>query len=227
MRILLIEDDKNLNETIKYCLEKEGYTVDACLDGEEALFYIDQHIADLILLDRMLPGISGTELLRRLRAMGDATPVVILTALGTVTDRIEGLDLGADDYLVKPFAMEELMARIRSISRRGASAVLPRADFLSFGDLSYLENIRELTGPNGTCTLSQREGSLLAVFLRRPNQTISRSQLLTRVWGPAGEVEDGNLDNYVFFLRKRLKSLSSRVTITTVRGVGYRIIREE
>lgn len=227
MRILLIEDDRDLNETIKYCLEEEGYTVDACLDGEEADFYLEQHIADVILLDRMLPGISGTGLLRRLRAMGDATPVLILTALGTLNDRIEGLDLGADDYLVKPFAMEELMARIRSITRRGSSVVLPQADCLSFKDLSYLENIRELTGPAGTCTLSQREGCLLAVFLRRPNQTISRSQLLTKVWGPAGEVEDGNLDNYIFFLRKRLKSLSSQTAITTIRGVGYRMTSED
>lgn len=223
MRILLVEDDPNLNHTLQYCLEKEGYTVDACMDGEEALYYIEQNVADLILLDRMLPGISGTEVLKRLRTSGSTVPVLLLTALGTLADRVEGLDLGADDYLVKPFAIEELLARIRCLTRRGQLSSLPQSGILSYGDLTYQEQIGELSGPSQCCTLSKKEGSLLAVLLRNPNQTMSRGQLLTKVWGIDSEVEEGNLDNYIFFLRKRLKSVSSRVSILTVRGIGYRL----
>lgn len=119
MRILLIEDDPRLNEALCCALRQEGYEVDACLNGQEGLYYMETGTADLVLLDRMLPGLSGEELLQTRRKAGDTTPVLMLTAMGTLTDRVTGLDLGADDYLVKPFAMEELMARIRSLSRRG------------------------------------------------------------------------------------------------------------
>jgi len=223
MRILLIEDDKNLNETLAYSLKREGYLVDSCLDGEEAWLYMEQKAADLIILDRMLPGCTGTKLLARLRAGGDFTPVLMLTALGTLSDRVEGLDLGADDYLVKPFAMEELMARIRSLLRRPPGQAAIRTSQIEYEDIKYQENTGELTGPDGSCTLSKRESDLMEVFLRNPNQTLSRGQLLNKVWGIASEVEDGNLDNYIFFLRRRLKSVSSKVTITTVRGIGYRL----
>lgn len=222
MRILLVEDDENLNKTIKFHLERKGYQVDACLDGEDAWYYMQQRTADLILLDRMLPGKSGTELLSLLRAKGDATPVLMLTALGTLSDRVAGLDLGADDYLVKPFAIEELMARIRSLSRRLApSSQDPR--MLVYGDLCLAEEVGELTGPAGSCTLSKRECTLLEVFLRNPSQTLSRGLLLNKVWGMDNEVEDGNLDNYIFFLRRRLRNIASAVTIQTVRGIGYRL----
>ncbi len=222
MRILLIEDDPKLNEALCCALRQEGYDVDACLDGQEGLYYMETGAADLVLLDRMLPGISGTELLRKRRRAGDATPVLMLTAMGTLADRVEGLDLGADDYLVKPFAMEELMARIRSLSRRG-SGFHVASDELSWGDLSLAESSCRLLGPGGECTLSRRECGLLAALLRHPGQTLGRSQLLLGVWGPDTEVEDGNLDNYIFFLRRRLRLLASRVSIQTVRGVGYRL----
>lgn len=222
MRILLIEDDKNLNRALCCALRREGYEVDACLDGEEGLYYMETGTADLVLLDRMLPGLSGAELLRQRRRAGDATPVLMLTAMGTLEDRITGLDLGADDYLVKPFAMEELMARIRSLSRRGAAFHVD-SDELSWEDLTLSESSCQLTGPTGECTLSRRECGLLAALLRHPRQTLGRNQLLLSVWGPDTEVEDGNLDNYIFFLRRRLSALSSSVKIQTVRGVGYRL----
>lgn len=225
MRILLIEDDKNLNDTLAWHLKREGYHVDCCLNGEDAWLYMEQHTADLILLDRMLPGCSGTELLKRLRQRGDTTPVLLLTALGTLKDRVEGLDLGADDYLVKPFAIEELMARIRSLLRRSGSSAgltLP-ADILTYEDLYFSPTTGELKGSLGSYTLSKRENSLLEVFLRNPGQILNRSQLLSRVWGMDSEVEDGNLDNYIFFLRRRLKSVSDRVGIQTIRGIGYRL----
>lgn len=223
MRILLVEDDQNLNETLTFHLKREGYAVDSCLDGEDAWYYMKQHTADLILLDRMLPGCSGTELLHRLRSCSDTTPVLMLTALGTLSDRVEGLDMGADDYLVKPFAIEELMARIRSLARRGTGAACVSADALRYEDLTFQAQIGELKGPGGDCTLSKRESGLLEVFLRNPGQTLSRGQLLGRVWGLSSDVEDGNLDNYIFFLRRRLKSVCSAVAIQTIRGIGYRL----
>lgn len=221
MRILLVEDDEKLNEALAFQLRKEGLLVDSCLDGEEALYYIKQKIHDLILLDRMLPLISGTEILSRMRLSGNQTPVIVITALGNLNDRVSGLDLGADDYLVKPFAFEELMARIRCVTRRPRKLEL--GEKLCFGDLIYHMEEYTLTGPAGSCRLSKREGTLLEAFLRNPGQTLSRSLLLTKVWGMESDVEDGNLDNYIHFLRRRLIFLESSVKIHTIRGIGYRI----
>lgn len=221
MRILLVEDDEKLNHSLAFQLKKEGFSVDACLDGEEAFYYIEQNIHDLILLDRMLPRISGTEVLQKMRQMQNQTPVILITALGTLGDKVTGLDLGADDYLVKPFAFEELMARIRCIARRPRKLEL--SEQLSFGDMIYRLDDNTLTGASGTCSMSRREGTLLEAFLRNPGQTLSRSLLLTKVWGMDSDVEEGNLDNYIHFLRRRLKAVGSQCRIQTVRGVGYRI----
>lgn len=223
MRILLVEDDTDLNYNLAYYLTQEGYTVDSCFDGEEALYYCKEQQPDLILLDRMLPLLSGTELLKTIRAQGIHVPVLILTAMGTLNDRIEGLDLGADDYLVKPFAMEEMGARIRSLLRRSTPTASFTEDALRYLDLTLHPRTGELSAPSGTVTLSKREYALLEVFLRNPGQTLSRGQLISKVWGMDGEVEDGNLDNYIFFLRRRLKNLNSKAVITTLRGIGYRL----
>lgn len=221
MRILLVEDDEKLNEALTFQLKREGFLVDSCPDGEEALYYIEQKIHDLILLDRMLPLISGTDLLSKMRLSGNQTPVILITALGNLDDKVLGLDLGADDYLVKPFAFEELMARIRCVSRRPRKLEL--GEKLCFGDLIYQMDENALIGPCGSCRLSKREGTLLESFLRNPGQTLSRTLLLTKVWGIESDVEEGNLDNYIHFLRRRLKSVESTAKIQTVRGIGYRI----
>lgn len=221
MRILLVEDDEKLNESLAFQLKKEGFLVDSCEDGEEALYYIEEHIHDLILLDRMLPIISGTEVLEKMRQAHDETPVILITALGSLDDKVTGLDSGADDYLVKPFAFEELMARIRCITRRPRH--MTQDDRLTFGDLTYSLGENTLTGPKDSCSMSTREGALLETFLRNSGQTLSRSLLLTRVWGMDSDVEEGNLDNYVHFLRRRLKSVGSSVTLKTIRGIGYRL----
>lgn len=221
MRILLVEDDEKLNQSLVFQLEKEGFQVDACLGGEEALYYIRQHIHDLILLDRMLPEMSGTDILLKMRRMKDQTPVILITALGTLDDKVTGLDLGADDYLVKPFAFQELMARIRCVTRRPRKLMLNEQ--LSFGDIVYCTDENMLTGALSSCSISKREGALLETFLRNPGQTLSRTLLLTKVWGMDSDVEDGNLDNYIHFLRRRLKAVGSSICIRTVRGVGYRI----
>lgn len=224
MRILLVEDDPYLLETLVFQLKHTGFTVDFCDNGEDALYYMEESLYDLILLDRMIPIIDGITLLKKLRTSGNHTPVIFLTALGELQDKITGLDSGADDYLVKPFAFEELLARIRSISRR------PREwkaqETLDFGDISYSPTSNQLSGPKGTCTLSKKEGDLLTVFLQNPTQTLPRATLLSKVWGLDTDVEDGNLDNYMHFIRRRLKSTSHCVSIQTIRGVGYRIRSE-
>lgn len=219
MRILLVEDDEKLNKTLVFKLEKEGFVVDTCFDGEEACFYGEHNIYDIILLDRMLPGMEGTKVLTNLRKKKISTPVILLTALGTLSDKVTGLDLGADDYLVKPFAFEELLARIRCISRRPQA--LNNDDVLTLSDITWYNYEGRLSGPDGSCTLSKREAALLETFLRRKDQTLSRSILLLKVWGPDSDVEEGNLDNYIHFIRRRLKGVGSKLQIKTIRGIGY------
>lgn len=219
MRILLAEDDEKLNETLVYGLTQAGFIVDACFDGEDALFYGEQNIYDVILLDRMLPCMEGTDVLASLRKKGISTPVILITALGTLSDKVEGLDLGADDYLVKPFAFEELLARIRCVARRPHT--LTGSDTLTVSDVTWQAQESILKGPSGSCTLSKREAALLETFLRSKGQTLPRQTLLLKVWGPDSDVEEGNLDNYIHFLRRRLQITGSSLQIKTIRGIGY------
>lgn len=221
MRILLIEDDEGLCRSLGLQLKNAGFTVDICMDGEDALYYTNQSIHDLILLDRMLPHVDGLTILKHLRDNGVHTPVILLTALGELSDKVTGLDAGADDYLVKPFAFEELLARIRCINRRPAS--YQEKSSLCFGDITYYPDNNWLSGSLGSCTLSRKEGDLLEFFLNNPGQTLPRTAILSKVWGMDAEVEEGNLDNYIHFIRRRLKSASSSVSIKTVRGVGYQL----
>lgn len=219
MRILLAEDDQNLNRQLTAQLTAQGFAVDACANGEDALYYAGFHIYDVILLDRMLPFLEGTKILASIREQNITTPVIIITALGTLEDKIAGFRSGADDYLVKPFEFLELLARIQSVTRR--SPLLHAADCLQLSDTSYFPDTDTLTGPAGSCYLSKREGALLEVFLRNPNVTLTRSILLLKVWGPESDVEDGNLHNYIHFVRRRLKTVGSGLTLTTVRNIGY------
>ena len=223
MRILLAEDDRALNQTLAYQLEHEGFIVDSCYDGEEALFYCEQAIHDIILLDRMLPCLEGTDILKQLRKKGIVTPIILITALGTLTDKVEGLNLGADDYLVKPFAFEELLARIRCVTRRPRQII--DKESVTFFDITWSADQNRLNGPAGSCTISRRESALLEAFLKSGEMTLSRSTLLLKVWGPDSDVEEGNLDNYIHFLRRRLKTVGSRLTLKTVRGIGYCMIK--
>ena len=219
MRILLIEDDRKLCETLQFQLEKEHHQVDVCHDGRDGLDLFLQDAYDLVLLDRMLPTMNGLLVLQKARKQGVLTPVILITALGELYDRVEGLDNGADDYLVKPFAFEELSARIRSLGRRSGS--YDEHDVFAYGDISYAGELRELSGPGGTLILSGREGRLLEVFLQSPQTVLRRIVILSRVWGADAEVEEGNLDTYIHFLRKRLRQVKSRLCLKTIRGVGY------
>ncbi len=219
MRLLLAEDDTQLNQTLTYQLKKEGFIVDSCENGEDACFYGEQNIYDVILLDRMLPGLNGTEVLKQLRDKKILTPIILITALGTLSDKVSGLNQGADDYLVKPFAFEELLARIRCILRR--PPVLSYHEKLSYLDITLNLEEYSLYGPDGCCSLSKKEALLFETFLRSKEQIISRNMLLLKVWGPDSNVEDGNLDNYIHFLRRRLSVTGSHLQIKTIRGIGY------
>ncbi len=219
MRILLAEDDENLNQSLTGRLTARGFEVDSCFDGDEALYYAEQNIHDVILLDRMLPYMDGIEVLKKLRADNITIPVIIITALGTLNDKLTGLNLGADDYLVKPFEFEELIARIQCVTRR--SPTINMTNVLELSDISYNTDSNVLSGASKSCSLSNREGTLLEIFLRNPCRTIPRDTLLLKVWGPDSDVENGNLDNYIHFLRRRLKSVDSRLELRTVRGIGY------
>ncbi len=221
MRILVIEDDKSLAETLRFQLERSGFETDVCHDGEEGLHFIEQQAHDLILLDRMLPILDGISVLKITREKNIPTPIIFVTALGALNDKVTGLDCGADDYLVKPFDYEELLARIRCILRRPPK--WEGAKPLEYGDLTFDIEQKKLYCKDLSCSLSAREGDLLEFFLRNPNQTIPRLSLLSKVWGPDADVEEGNLDNYIYFLRRRLKSVGSAVSLKTVRGVGYQL----
>lgn len=220
MRILIVEDNSVQRELLEKLLEKEGISVEGYEDGQLALYALTTGEYDLAIVDRMLPGLDGLSLLRQYRAIGGTTPVILLTALSAVGDRVTGLDAGADDYLAKPFAPEELLARVRALLRRPAAF---HTDGLGRGDITLHRETGRLEGPKGNCSLSKREAALLYLFLSNPGQVLSREMILLRVWGMDSDVEERNIDNFVFLVRRRLKNVGSSVTICTVRGFGYRM----
>lgn len=221
MRILLIEDDIDLCNSLTFQLKNEGFSIDICNDGNAGLDAILENCHDLIILDRMLPKLDGLSILKKARVENISTPIILLTALGQVDDKVDGLDCGADDYIVKPFEFKELLARIRCICRRPVKINIDEK--LYYGDISFDEHQRLLFKDDLSCSLSKKETFLLQLFLKNPNQILTRDILLTRVWGNGADIEDGNLDNYIYFLRRRLSSLNSTVTIKTIRGLGYRL----
>lgn len=223
MRVLLVEDDPNLSAVIAEQLQKEGYITDCCEDGGIALSYAlnPEYSYDIILLDRMLPIVDGMTVLKAIRQKQIWTPVIVITGLGELDDKIDGLDCGADDYLVKPFHVKELLARMRALIRRPADIV--EKSVLSAFDLTFDTQLRRLSYQSHSVFLTQKEAELLAVLMENPNKTHSREQLLWKVWGGASEVEAGNVDNYVYFLRRRLRELNCKTQIKTVYGAGYRL----
>ena len=221
MRILVIEDDKELCSILEYQMKKSGMEADFCHDGEEALLYGTKQTYDVIMLDRMLPGMEGISVLEKLRRNKVSTPVIMVTAMDQIENRIEGLDSGADDYLTKPFEVGELLARIRALARRPSR--IESIDELYFSDFYLNLGKMQLIRGEESCGLSKREGDLLAFFIKNKGQILTRELILTRVWGADSFVTDGNLDNFIYFLRKRLKSVHSHATIKTIRSVGYQL----
>lgn len=219
MKVLIIEDDSSLGELLRYGLEAENFEVTVCSDGTDGLKKAMENNHDIVLLDRMLPGISGEEVLKEMRREEVNTPVIFITALGESAEKIDCLDLGADDYLVKPFDMGELLARIRSVMRRTLDHTVSFP--LQFGDISFWEKESRLVHGQQTFILSKKEAELLSFFFRNPEQVLPRERIIEKVWGPFTEIEDGNLDNYIYLLRKKLKALKTSVRIVTIHRQGY------
>lgn len=221
MRILFVEDDMQLSTVVAEQLQKEGYITDCCYDGAEALGYAlnTTYNYDIVLLDRMLPIVDGLTILKAMRQKHIFTPVLIITGLGELEDKIDGLDCGADDYLVKPFHIKELLARIRALTRRPVEIVDNMA--LTAYDLTLDREHRRLTCKDHSVILTQKESDLMTVFMEMPDKTHSRNELIWRVWGQNTDIENGNVDNYIHFLRKRFRELSCKATIKTVYGAGF------
>jgi two-component system response regulator QseB len=216
MRVLLVEDDSMIGEAVRLGLKKQGLTVDWVKDGVSAKAALSTEPFDLVLLDLGLPGMDGLQVLRHARSTGKTVPILILTARDSVTDRIKGLDAGADDYLVKPFDLNELAARVRAVLRRQAGRAAPVIEHLG---VRLDPAAHEVTVNGAPVSLSQREFALLEALLERPGQVLSRSQIEERLYGWGEEVESNAVEVHIHNLRKKLGS----AYILNVRGVGYRV----
>jgi Response regulators consisting of a CheY-like receiver domain and a winged-helix DNA-binding domain len=219
MRILLAEDERRLSDALVYILKKSKYAVDVTYDGIEALSLAESGIYDVIVLDRMLPGMEGVDILREIRKKHIKTPVIFLTAKDTVQNRIEGLDAGADDYLIKPFSTDELMARIRALGRRSEAQFI--GGELSVGAVAINPQQLEVIVAGKAITLSVKEMQLLELLTRNKEQTLTKEQILDRVWGLGSETDISNVELYIHYLRKKVPFNDVGLTIKTIRGVGY------
>lgn len=218
MKLLFAEDEMSMSEAVTDILAYHNYIVDAVYDGEEALDYARMGEYDGMILDIMMPKKNGFEVLEQLRREGCRTPILLLTAKGEVEDRIQGLDLGADDYLPKPFAMDELLARIRAMLRRRETFV---PDILTCGDVSLNQQSYELSGNGRTFILPKLEYRMMEVLMQNQRCYLSSEDLLVKVWGYDTEAEIGTVWVYISYLRKRLAALSDKVEIRVKRNIGY------
>ncbi len=221
MRLLLAEDERSLSDALVRVFASEKYEVDAVYDGESALDYALSGIYDVILLDILMPKMKGTEVLRELRKREVATPVLMLTALSSSEDKVAGLDLGADDYLTKPFSISELLARVRALIRRRGQLVSDNK--LNYQNISLDMSTYKLSSQSGNIKLSVKEFEIMRYLLERPTFVAKKEELILKVWGYDSEFESNNLEAYMSFLRKKLKQLGAEFTINSVRGVGYEL----
>jgi two-component system, OmpR family, response regulator MprA len=221
MAILVVDDDQAVRDSLRRALTLQGYDVELAGDGEEALLKVRSNpgATDLLIVDVLMPRLDGLELTRRLRGDGSELPILMLTARDEVADRVAGLEAGADDYLVKPFALEELVARVRALLRRlGADET---ATTLAFADLELNTGTREVTRGDDSLVLTRTEFALLELFLRNPRQVLTRSVIFDRVWGYDFGYGSNSLDVYISYLRKKTEAGGKPRLIHTVRGVGY------
>lgn len=223
MRILVAEDESRMAGLIRRVLMAERHVVDVAPDGLAAIALVERTPYDVVVLDRMLPDLDGIAVLQLLRAKGVATPVLMLTALGSVEDRVGGLDAGADDYLAKPFAFSELLARIRALGRRPATTATPS---LAAGDLALDELRHAVQVGDRSIELSAREFALLGYLIRHAGQVLTRQQILDAVWGAEPDVYSNVVDLYVSYLRRKLGELGRADRLRTIRGVGYTLRAE-
>ncbi|WP_195574922.1 response regulator transcription factor [Paenibacillus sp. 1001270B_150601_E10] len=219
MRILIVEDEIHLAEAVAQVLKKNHYTVDLAHDGEYGLDCAISAIYDFIILDIMLPKIDGITILKEVRKQGISAPVVLLTAKGETEDTVNGLDSGADDYIAKPFKSEELLARLRALSRRKGE--LLQDGTLSYGDIDMNPNSLKLICGSKSYKLTLKEFQLLELLIHMRGMIVSKNTIIEKLWGFDGEAEDNNVEVYISFLRKKLSNIQSETSIQTMRGVGY------
>jgi len=226
MRILVVDDDRAVRESLRRSLSFNGYTVDLATDGQDALEQVAAARPDAMVLDVMMPRVDGLEVCRRLRSTGDDLPILVLTARDSVSERVAGLDAGADDYLPKPFALEELLARLRALLRRATPDPGSSADeVLRFADLSLDPATREVTRGDRHISLTRTEFSLMEMLMANPRRVLSRSRILEEVWGYDFPTSGNALEVYVGYLRRKTEAGGEPRLIHTVRGVGY-VLRE-
>ena len=221
MRVLLVEDSRSLTDALAQVLKREKYEVGVAHDGEEGVLFAKTGMYDVIVMDVMMPKMNGFEAVRALRKEGISVPILMLTALGEESDKVFGLDTGADDYLTKPFSIPALLARIRALVRR-------KGEVISENSLSYMGvslNLSTYTMLYGdkSVKLSKKEAEIMKIFFEQPSFVAQREQLINKVWGYDSEFESNNLDVFISFLRKKLKFIGAKFTITPMRGVGYRL----
>ena len=222
MRILIVEDEKHLADAISEIIKREKYLLDTVYDGEEGYAYASSGIYDCIILDIMLPKMNGIEVLKRLGRENISTPVLLLTAKNTIEDKVSGLDSGADDYMTKPFSTEELLARIRTLTRRRAE-IIPNE--LSFADAVLVTDESELRSAltGKAIRLSFKETEIMKIFLSSPKKIISKDELIVKVWGYDSNATDNNVEAYISFLRKKLKFVESHTEIVSAKKLGYKL----
>jgi len=221
MRILLVEDEVRLSQALVEIFQKNKFGVDAVYTGTDGLEYAKSGIYDLIILDIMLPGIDGISILKKLREDKNQVPVMLLTAKDDVTDKVSGLDMGADDYMTKPFATEELMARVRALTRRRGDM---KEDIVTVGDLILNVKNCELQSVRGeSVKLSLKEFQIIDMLFRNPHQIITKEQIIEKIWGGDSDAEYNNVEVYISFLRKKISALRVTTEIRTARGIGYSI----
>ena len=224
MRVLIVEDEVRLAETLRDLLELEHYAADISHDGESGLDNALSDIYDLVILDVMLPKKDGFSVLRKLRQAGKTVPVLMLSARSELSDRVEGLDCGADYYLTKPFEPKELLACVRMLTRRQPE--LRQTDALKYGDLRLETDTLQLSCGERSVRLSRKEFDLMELLMRSRDMVLTKEQLILKVWGYESDAEDNNVEVYISFLRKKLDHLRSAVKIRTIRMVGYCLARE-
>lgn len=220
MKVLIVEDEIRLADALGQIMKEQNYHTDIVNDGTDGLYYALTNEYDVIILDVMLPGMSGFQIVQKLRESRIKTPVLLLTARDDTSDKVKGLDKGADDYLTKPFIPEELLARIRALSRRQGDVFL---DEMVFGDLSLDLSSNDLCCREKSIHLSFKEFEVLKLLMSNSGKIISKDTLITRVWGNDSDAEDNNVEAYISFLRKKLSFVGSQVEINTIRKVGYRL----
>ena len=220
MKILIVEDDVKLSEALQHILEEQNYIVDAVYDGMDGLYYAQNEEYDVIILDVMLPKMNGFDVIKMLRKQNVSTPTIMLTAKGETDDKIMGLDSGADDYMVKPFAPKELLARLRALSRRIGEVVI---DELKFSDITLNLNTFSLSCGARSVTLSNKEFQILNILMANPNIVVSKEKLISKVWGLDSDTSENNVEAYISFLRKKMFYVNSKASISVVRMAGYKL----